>query len=164
MMLERMDLRRPVLLVVALLAALAMLTVAAAAQDLKTFTKKGSFEDVKLDLSDAITKRGLVVDFTGHVSRMLERTGKDVGSTKQVYRNAEYVVFCSAQLSRQMMEADAANAGYCPFVMFIYESAAKAGEVVVGYRPMPKSNSAASQKAFSEIDALLDGIAREAVK
>lgn len=164
MVLERMDVRRPVLLAVAMLAALAMLTVAAAAQDLKTYTKKGSFDDVKLDLSDAITKRGLVVDFSGNVGRMLDRTGKDVGSTKQVYKNAEYVVFCSAQLSRQMMEADAANAGYCPFVIFIYERAEKAGEVVIGYRPMPKSKSAASQKAFSGIDALLDGIAREAAK
>lgn len=136
----------------------------AVAQDVVTYRKSGSFADVKLDLSDAITKRGLVVDFTGNVGGMLERTGKDVGSTKPIYRHAEYVSFCSAVLSRRMMEADAANAAFCPYVLFIYEAAGKPGEVVVGYRRMPATGNPASQKALAEVDALLDGIAKEAVK
>ncbi len=139
--------------------------VPAAAQDAVTYRKSGgSFADVKLDLTDAITKRGLVVDFTGNVGGMLERTGKDVGSTTPIYRNAEYMSFCSAVLSRRMMEADAANAAFCPYVLFIYEAVAKPGEVVVGYRRLPAAGNAASQKALAEVNSLLDGIAREAVK
>lgn len=139
--------------------------VPAAAQDVVTYAKTGSsFADVKLDLSDAVTRRGLVVDFTGNVGGMLERTGRDVGSTKPIYRHAEYVSFCSAVLSRRMMEADPANAAFCPYVLFIYEAAEKPGEVVVGYRRLPAAGSTASQKALAEVDALLDGIAREAVR
>lgn len=136
----------------------------ATAQDLKTFEKSAPFDDVKFDLTNAITNRGLVADFTGNVGGMLARTGRDVGSTKEIYKRSEYVVFCSAQLSREMMEADAANAGYCPFVMFLYETAAAPGKVVVGYRKFPTDGNAASRKAFAAIETLLDGIAKEAVK
>ena len=34
---------------------------------LKVYSKKGSFEDVKFDLQNAIIRRGLVVDFNGNV-------------------------------------------------------------------------------------------------
>lgn len=160
----RNNIWKPFAAAAAFLAGLAIFAVASTAQELRTFTKKASFADAKLDLSDAITKRGLVVDFNGNVGRMLERTGKDVGSTKPLYKDAEYLTFCSAQLSRQMMEADAANGGYCPFVMFIYEADARPGEVVIGYRRMPQTGNPASLKAFSAINALLEGIASEAAK
>ena len=71
---------------------------------------------------------------------MLERTGADVGSTKKIYANAEFFMFCSAKLSRAMIEADPANVGYCPYVVFLYEAAEKPGEIVVGYRrPQPRA-------------------------
>ena len=136
----------------------------ATAQELRTYTKTASFEDVKFDLSNAITNLGLVVDFTGNVGGMLERTGKDVGSTKPIYRNAEYFSFCSAKLSREMMEADTANVGLCPFVMFAYVTAAKPAEVVVGYRRLPKGGNSASVKALGSINDMLDRLAKQAVK
>ncbi len=95
---------------------------------------------------------------------MLARTGKDVGSEKQIYRHAEYVTFCSAKLSRAMMEADPANIAMCPYVIFFYETAAKPGEVVVGYRrPVLRGNDK-SKAALKEVDALLAGILKEAAK
>ena len=130
-----------------LLAALVLATAAAAqAQQLKTYTKKAAFDDVKFDLTNAITNRGLVVDFNGNVGGMLARTGKDVGSTKAVYKHAEYFVFCSAKLSREMMEADPANAGFCPFVMFAYEAAAKPGR---GRRRL-STNASSRQRGVAE--------------
>jgi uncharacterized protein (DUF302 family) len=141
-----------------------LLASAAAAQGLKTYTKKGNYDDVKLDLTDAITKRGLVVDYNGNVGGMLDRTGKDVGSTKQVYKKAEYFTFCSAKLSRDMMDANSANVGYCPYVVYIFEATAKPGEVVVGYRRMPSGASGASAKALKAVDAMLEGIVKDAVK
>lgn len=148
----------------ALVLTLVLLGRAAAAQELVTYRKVAGFEDVKFDVSNAITNRGLVIDFTGNVGAMLDRTGKDVGSTKPIYKRAEYVSFCSAKLSREMMEADAANAGFCPYIVFLYETVAKPGEVVVGYRRLPASATAASTKALQAINVLLDGIAKEAVK
>ena len=147
-----------------LLCAPLWLAPAALAQEVRTYRKSATFEDVKLDLADAIISRGLVADFTGNVGAMLERTAKDVGSAKPIYKRAEYVSFCSAVLSRKLMEADPANLGYCPFVLFVYEAAAKPGEVVVGFRRLAATGDAASQKAIVEVEALLDGIARDALK
>jgi Domain of unknown function DUF302 len=145
----------------------ALLTVCARpalAQDLKTYGKKGSYEDVKFELNDAIIRRGLAIDYTGHINKMLERTGADVGSTKKIYANAEFFMFCSAKLSRDMIEADPTNVGYCPYVVFLYEAAEKPGEIVVGYRRPQPNGDAASKKALTAIDALLDGIVKDAVK
>lgn len=137
---------------------------AASAAELLTKSKTGSFEDVKFDLTNAVIERGLVVDYTGSVAGMLDRTGADVGSTKKLYRHAEYFIFCSAKLSRQMMEADPANIGFCPFVVFIYEREDKPGEIVVGVRPPAGRGDDASRKALAEVAALLEGIVTDAVK
>ena len=144
--------------------ALACLTLGASADDVRTYAKRAAFEDVKFELTNAIIDRGLAIDFTGQIGRMLERTGADVGSTKPLYKQAEFFAFCSAKLSRAMMEADLANVGFCPYVVFVYEAAEKPGETVIGYRRPSGSGSDASKKALAEIDALLDGIIRDAVK
>ena len=137
-------------------------TVSAA--ELYTKSKTASFEDVKFDLTNAVIERGLVVDYTGNVAGMLDRTGADVGSTRKLYRHAEYLVFCSAKLSRQMMEADPTNIGFCPFVVYIYERTDKPGEIVVGARPPTARGDDASRKALAEVEALLQGIVSDAVK
>ncbi len=80
-----------------------------------TFSKKGKFEEVRDDLKAAIENRGLVIDYHAFVNRMLERTGKDVGSAKPIYADAQAFVFCSAALSRKTMEADPANMSFCPY-------------------------------------------------
>lgn len=146
------------------IAALVGSAAMASAQDLKTLSKKADYEDIKFELTNAITERGLAVDYNGQLGKMLDRTGADVGSTKPIYKNAEFFTFCSAKLSRAMMEADPLNAGFCPYVVFIYEAVSKPGDIVVGYRPPPKGASAASIVALADIDRLLDGIIRAAVK
>ncbi len=145
-------------------AAIATLAGAAGAQEIRSYAKKAGYDDVKFELSNAVIGRGLTIDYSGQLGNMLERTGADVGSTKPLYTQAEFFTFCSAKLSRAMMEADPANIGFCPYVIFIYEAAGKPGEIVVGYRrPAPVGNEA-SKKALAEIDALLDGIVKDAVK
>lgn len=134
------------------------------AQDIKSVTKKASYDDVKFELTNAITERGLNIDYNGQLGKMLDRTGADVGSTKPIYRHAEFFTFCSAKLSRAMMEADPLNAAFCPYVIFIYESALTPGEVTVGYRPPPKTGKAASDAALAEIDRLLSGIVKAAAQ
>jgi hypothetical protein len=134
------------------------------AQELRSYTKAAAFDDVKFELSNAIVAKGLVVETTGAIGSMLDRTGADVGSTKPIYKKAEYMTFCSALYSRRMMEADPANVGYCPYVVFLYVTADKPGETVVGYRRPPQSGNDASRKAFADIDKLLDDIVRQAVQ
>ena len=95
---------------------------------------------------------------------MLERTGAEVGSTKKLYRHGEYMIFCSAKLSREMMEADPANMGLCPFVVFLYERTDKPGEIVVGYRNPAARGSPASAAAIAAVRTLLGEIVADAAK
>lgn len=129
-----------------------------------TYSKKAKFEEVRDDLKLAIEGKGLVIDYHSHVNRMLERTGKDIGSTRKLYVDAQAFVFCSAALSRKTMEADAANVALCPYSISVYASAAEPDKVFVSYRrPWRPDGSAASKAALKEVEALLDGIAREAI-
>jgi uncharacterized protein (DUF302 family) len=130
-----------------------------------TYSRKGAkFEDVRDDLKLAIEGRGLVIDYESFVNRMLERTGKDVGSSRKLYADAQAFVFCSAALSRKTMEADPANLSQCPYSMTVYATAREPGTVHVSYkRPWRPDGSAASKAALKEVEALLDGIAREAL-
>lgn len=134
----------------------------ASADPLKTVSVKGAYEDIRSDLQNAIVNQGLKIDYNGKIGEMLKRTGADVGSTKDVYANAEYFTFCSSKLSRAMMEVDANNVGMCPYMMFAYEKADKPGEVTIGYRSLAARGDEASQKALATINTLLDTILKEA--
>jgi uncharacterized protein (DUF302 family) len=87
---------------------------------------------------------------------MLNRTAEDVGASIQVYNQADVFLFCSAVLSRKMMEADPANLAHCPYGVFVYELADNPGTITVGYRNMPEG-------VMQEVEQLLDAVAREAV-
>jgi uncharacterized protein (DUF302 family) len=129
------------------------------------YSKRGKFEDVRDELKLAIEAKGLVIDYQSFVNRMLERTGKDVGSARKLYADAQAFVFCSAALSRKTMEADPANASFCPYSIMVYATAQDPGTVRVSYRrPWRPDGSAASRAALKDVEALLDGIAREAVR
>ena len=114
-----------------------------------------SFEDASFAVENAITNAGLVIDGTSHVGEMLARTKEDVGGTKDLYTQAEVFTFCSAQVSRQVMEADPSNIQHCPYAIFVYEAADKPGEVVVGHRTYSGS--------MAPVNDLLDGILTEAL-
>ena len=129
-----------------------------------TYSKRAKFDDVRDDLKAAIEGKGLVIDYQSFVNRMLERTGKDVGSARKLYADAQAFVFCSALLSRKTMEADAANAALCPYSLMVYATAQDPGTVHVAYRrPWRPDGSSASKAALREVEGLLDGIAREAL-
>lgn len=127
-------------------------------------SKRAKFEDVVDDLRLAIESKGLVIDYHSFVNRMLERTGKDLGSARKLYADAQAFVFCSAALSRKTMEADPANAALCPYSIMAYETVQAPGTVHVSYRrPWRPDGSAASKAALLEVEKLLDGLARQAL-
>ena len=129
--------------------------------DMRIVAVEGVFEDVAEYVADAIVNRGLVIDYRGYIGRMLKRTGKDAGSAKPLYRDAQFFQFCSAVYSRRTMEADPRNIAFCPYVVFVYELAAKSGTVHVGYRRPARAGSAESRKALAAVEKLLDAIVRE---
>jgi uncharacterized protein (DUF302 family) len=136
----------------------------AAGEHMALFTKAGSFEDVRDAVEMAITDRGLVVNNVSHVGEMLERTGKELGATKKIYLKAEVLEFCSAVVSRKMMEPDPDNIVFCPYVISVYVVPDKPNEVRVAYRKPQIAGSPESQKALSAVDELLSGIVKDALQ
>jgi uncharacterized protein (DUF302 family) len=136
---------------------------ASAPEGVTAYTVEADFEDVRFGLENAIVNRGLVIDYTSHIGDMLERTSADVGGTKTIFANAQAMLFCSADLSRKVMEADPANIAYCPYTVFVYETPEAEGHVTVGFRRLGETGSDASKAAIGEVNALLDAIAQEAV-
>jgi hypothetical protein len=122
-----------------------------------TYEVDASFEDASLNVQDAIINRGLVVDYVARVGDMLNRTADDVGAEQKVYASADVHIFCSATLSRKMMEADVTNVGHCPYGIFVYTLADHPETTYIGYRRMPAG-------VMSEVENLLDEIAREAAE
>ncbi|MEY4729849.1 MAG: hypothetical protein RL020_1007 [Pseudomonadota bacterium] len=128
------------------------------------YSVQGKYADIHEEIVQAITNRGMVISATSHIADMLDRTGKDVGSDKKIYRHAQVVLFCSAVISRKAMEADAHNTVFCPYGIAVYELESKPGEIFVSYRKAPEVNGTQSRAAMLEVEKLLDGITREAVR
>jgi uncharacterized protein (DUF302 family) len=117
-----------------------------------------SFADVKESLVAAIENRGLVINTTSHVGEMLERTGKDVGSSRRIYKDAEIIEFCSAKTSRSVMEPDPKAITLCPYSISIYTLPEQADVVYVAYRKFPNNPGV---KAAADLVA---AIVKEAIK
>lgn len=126
--------------------------VAVTAAEVMTYPFDGLFEDAAFAVENAIVGKGLVIDYRSHVGEMLNRTGADVGSDVKIYDNADVFLFCSAVLSRKVMEADPKNIAHCPYGVFVTD---REGQVAIGYRVLPEG-------PMQEVQALLDTIAREA--
>ena len=126
------------------------------------FVVAGQYEDVRYDLEDAIISRGLSVDHVSHVATMLERTAGVVAGAKKIYLNGEQIQFCSAVLSRHSMQADPANIVFCPYQIYLYESADEPGKVHMGFRRLDEIGSAQSKEAIRAVNNLLTEIITEA--
>ena len=129
----------------------------------KTFISKGSFDEVRDNLELAITGRGIVVNNVSHIGNMLARTGKDVGASVQVFEQAEALEFCSAILSRKMMEADPHNIVFCPYIISVYTLPGDKGRVYLSYRRPTLVGSAASRLSLQNVEQLLDEIVDESI-
>ncbi|WP_353347406.1 DUF302 domain-containing protein [Aquicoccus sp. SU-CL01552] len=137
-------------------AVVAVAAQGAAAQEMVRYDTDQSFDDVAFGIENAILDAGLVVDHVSHVGAMLERTREDVGSDKVLFSKADVYSFCSAKVSRSVMEADPMNIVFCPYDIFVAELADKPGEVIVGYRQFPEG-------AMQEVQAMLEEIVKTAL-
>lgn len=134
--------------------ALALMIAAstASASDAITYDFDGEFDDATFAVESAIVGKGLVIDYVSHVGDMLNRTGADVGSDKMLYDNAQIFVFCSAVVSREVMEADPGNIVHCPYGVYVAESG---GAVTIGHRDYPEG-------PMDKVETLLEEIVAEA--
>ncbi|MDQ7071538.1 MAG: DUF302 domain-containing protein [Rhodobacterales bacterium] len=139
-----------------LAATFALLSAPLMAQDVITYTTDESFDDVIFGLENAILDEGLVVDGLSHVGTMLERTRADLGSDVTIFLNADVYSFCSAVLSRQVMEVDPLNVRFCPYDIFVMQTPDAPDQTTIGYRAYPEGE-------MKIIEALLDRIAKSAI-
>lgn len=141
------------------LLAIFALTLAASpvlAADMITYDTDQSFDDVTFGLENAILDAGLVIDHVSHTGDMLERTRGDVGSDVTLFLDADIYSFCSAKLSREVMEADPMNILFCPYDIFVMVRPETPEVTTIGFRTFPEG-------AMKSVEALLDGLARAAI-
>jgi len=137
-----------------LLALLIAATTPAQAEEWRTTqATKGNFADTHDAVVMAIEDRGLVLNYTGHISEMLDRTGSDLGHSRRIYEQAVVLEFCSATLSRQMMEADPHEIINCPFTIAVYSLAGQPETIWVGYRKADGKSAALLEKLLQDIVA-----------
>jgi len=127
------------------------------------YVVQGEFAEVKENIELAITEQGLVIDNIATVGAMLERTGADLGATRQIYTDGDVFEFCSAALSREMAEADPTNLAFCPYTVHVYTIPEESGNVYVGYRRPTITGNEESQAALRKIDDLLNTIVSESL-
>lgn len=148
--------------ILAVLALLCLPLTALADAHTVLFKTQGSFQEVRDALQMAIEGKGLKINHTNLIAEMLERTGKDIGATRQVYVHGEQFEFCSATVSRRMMEADPHAIAMCPYIISVY-TIPNDKNVYVAYRKPPATKNAALRKAYAEIEKMITDIIKDAI-
>ena len=113
------------------------------------------FGELTVGVESVFLNKGPTPENVSHVGEMLERTRADVGSEVVLFQEAEVFSFCSAALSRKVMEADVMNIGFCPYDIFVMQLP-DSEEVTIGYRGYPEGE-------MQEVQSLLDEIVKEAI-
>ena len=119
----------------------------------------GDYETIRAFLLAEIRGRGMVINRIGDVNDMLGRTAGAVGATVTVYRNAEAILFCKADLSHNLTALNLHNIVLCPYSITIYEPRSAPGTIYLGYR-----YSASEDPAVKLIARLLDEIILEVIE
>ncbi len=123
----------------------------------------GGFEEIRDRVVFAVESQGLVVDHASKVGAMLERTGQDLGATAKIFGDAEVLEFCSAVISRRMVEADPQLLAFCPYRIAVYTLPGQPNTTYVSYARLVTSLGTPDQKAALErVEALLETILEEA--
>lgn len=126
------------------------------------FKAQGKYEDVRDSIQMAIEAKGLKINSMNHIAEMLERTGKDLGATKKVYEGGEQFEFCSAQVSRCMMEADPHAIVMCPYIISVYTIPGDK-TVYVSYRKPIQTKNPKLKKVLNEIEKMLTDIIKAGI-
>ncbi|ACL72486.1 hypothetical protein Tgr7_1401 [Thioalkalivibrio sulfidiphilus HL-EbGr7] len=129
-------------------------------EHMRVYSVEGEFATYREALEMAITNRGIVINNVAYIGNMLKRTAADVGG-KPLYQEGEALEFCSAVISRRMMEADIHNIVFCPYIVAVYVTKAEPNTVYVSYRrPIPVGDDA-SRESLMAVEELLEEIVQE---
>lgn len=141
------------ILIPALILAIAPIDARVHADEWRLVDSEQSFEDTNFSVQEAIVGRGLVIDYVSHTGDMLERTRGDIGSDTVLFEGAQIFMFCSASVSRTVMEADWRNLAYCPYAITVFQRPGEGTQI--GYMER-------SADSMAPVNALLAEIVEEA--
>lgn len=130
---------------------------------MKMYTVDGKYDNVRDDLEQAITGKGIKINNIAHIGKMLSRTGKDLGKSKQVFAHAEAFEFCSATVSRATMEADPHNIVFCPYVIAVYSLPGEENKTYISFRRPTLVGDKASKASLQKVEELIESIIADAI-
>jgi uncharacterized protein (DUF302 family) len=123
----------------------------------------GTFDEIWEDLKMALNDRGLVVSSVSHVSEMLERTGKALNRTKRIYGQAKVMEFCSAVISRNMLERNPHFISFCPYQIMVYTLPDNENKVYLSYRRLIWKDSK-DRDVLEAVERLLEGLIDDVIE
>ncbi len=126
-------------------------------------TVTGEYEQVWEDLQTALSDRGLMVSSVSHIGEMLVRTGQSFEGAKKIFAQARGLVFCSAILSRTMMETNPHFIAFCPYQILVYSLPEQEDIVYISYRRLIWNNGH-NQEPLENIEQLLNGLVSEVIE
>jgi len=121
-------------------------------------TTEENWDEVNESVKDAIIDKGIVISYTSHVMKLLNRTAKMLGKKQDAYKNAQIHLFCQVSLSTKMYKANPHIITGCPYGISVYELQSKPGTIYVSYRKAPPE-----EPAFTDVVKLQDSIVRDAL-
>lgn len=126
------------------------------------YTSDSAFSDVMEGLKMAIQERGMYINNVMNMGEMLERTGQDLGLGASPFGQAESIEFCSAVLSREMIQEDPARMVNCPFIISVYILPGDADTTYVAHREIP-TDQVESSPIMAKVAEMLKSIAEAGV-
>jgi len=112
------------------------------------------FEDVNDQLLQEISNRGMVISYTSHAHKMLQRTSKQIDPQYRTYSDALIHLFCSAKISHAMTKDDPHILTGCPYSISIYQITNQPNSVFLAYRK-------SELEVYQPVIKLLSGIVKE---
>lgn len=98
------------------------------------YETEGLYHNVRQDLVDAIEDEGLVISYTADLAEMLRRTADATGAARQVYDNAQSLLFCKANLTYELTVRNPHNITLCPYSISVYALRERPGRVFLAIR------------------------------
>lgn len=126
------------------------------------YSVRADYEDVWEGLKAALHGKGMTVSSISYVGDMLERTGKDLGRTKKIYGEARVLEFCSAVLSRDMMEKNPHFLSFCPYQIMVYTLPEDEKSIYLSYRRLIWKDDS-SKDVLEPVEKLNEELIKEVI-
>lgn len=117
-----------------------------------------NWNDVNDAVKDAIREKGIVISYTSHAKKLLDRTAPDLGLSQDTYLGAQIHYFCQVGASHRMIKKNPHIIAGCPYGIAVYELKSKPGTIYVSRRQSPTN-----EPAYNEIGILQDEIIKSAL-